>query len=368
VRPHSKAPAVSASKIKLSLVLIAKNEARCLARCLKSVRAIADEIIVTDTGSTDGTVKIAGEYGAKISHFDWISDFAAARNFALAQAAGEWLLVLDADEFASDLLAREIRAFIQGPPRIGRLKIVSDFRHHGQVQRSRTFVARLFPRGARFAGRIHEQIVSPLPRVNLRGELAHDGYLETAKTGRNMAILQAEIARAPQNAYLYFQLALEFASLDQPQNAFDCLQKARAHLQPSDPFAPNVIVDFLYAAMELKQFEAGLEAIRAAENPLADFPDFHHACGLFYMKYVGSNPAGHLSDLPKIEQSFRRCLALGETDQYKSVLGSGSFLASYNLGVFYHVFGDPARARNCLALSARQGYAPAAALLGKLKP
>jgi glycosyltransferase involved in cell wall biosynthesis len=359
---------MSTPKIKLSLVLIAKNEARCLARCLKSVRAIVDEIIVTDTGSTDDTVKIAGECGAKISHFDWINDFAAARNFALAQAAGEWLLVLDADESASDLLAQEIRGFIQGPPRIGRLQIVSDFRHHGQRQRSRTFVSRLFPRGAHFEGRIHEQLVSPLPRVNLQGELGHDGYLETSKTGRNLAILQAEIAREPQNAYLHFQLALEFASLGQPQNAFDCLQKARAHLLPSDLFAPNVIVDFLYAAMELKQFEAGLEAIRAAENRLADFPDFHHACGLFYMKYVASNPGKHLSDLPKIEQSFQRCLALGETDKYKSVLGSGSFLASYNLGVFYHVFGDPARARNCLTVSARQGYVPAAALLEKLKP
>jgi tetratricopeptide (TPR) repeat protein len=368
VRPHSKSPAVSTPKIKLSLVLIAKNEARCLARCLKSVRTIADETIVTDTGSTDDTVEIAGEYGATVSHFDWINDFAAARNFALAQAAGEWLLVLDADEFASAILAREIRVFIQGPPRIGRLQIVSDFRHHNQVQRSRTFISRLFPRGAHFEGRIHEQLVSPLPRVNLQGELGHDGYLETSKTGRNMEILQAEIAREPQNAYLHFQLALEFASLEQPQNAFDCLQKARAYLQPSDPFAPNVIVDFLYAAMELKHFEAGLEAIRAAENQLADFPDFHHACGLFYMKYVGNNPAGHISDLPKIEQSFQRCLVLGETDKYKSVLGSGSFLASYNLGVFYHVFGDHARARNCLDISARQGYAPAAALLKKLIP
>ena len=56
--------------MKLSLAMIAKNEARCLARCLRSVRAIADEIIVTDTGSTDDTVKIASEYGAKVSHFD----------------------------------------------------------------------------------------------------------------------------------------------------------------------------------------------------------------------------------------------------------------------------------------------------------
>jgi glycosyltransferase involved in cell wall biosynthesis len=354
--------------MKLSLAMIAKNEARCLARCLRSVGAIADEIIVTDTGSTDDTVKIANENGAKVSHFDWSNDFAAARNFALAQATGDWILVLDADEWASEILANEIRKFIAVRPQIGRLKIVSDFQHKGQTQRSSTFVSRLFPRGAKFEGRIHEQIASTLPRVNLRGELWHDGYLETKKSERNVKMLSAEIAREPKSAYLHFQLALEFTSLGQPQNAFASLQKARAHMKSADPFAPNVIVDFIYSAMELKQFDAGLGAIRAAENQLADFPDFHHVCGLFYMRLIGSNPAKHVSDVPKIEQSFRRSLALGETDKYKSVHGSGSFLASYNLGVFYHAFGDDARARPCLENSALQGYAPAAALLKKLKP
>jgi tetratricopeptide (TPR) repeat protein len=348
--------------------MIAKIEARCLARCLRSVRAIADEIIVTDTGSTDDTVKIASENGAKVSHFTWTNDFAAARNFALAQATGDWILVLDADEWASETLAKEIKKFIQGPAQIGRLKIVSDFKHNGQTQSSSTFVSRLFPRGAKFEGRIHEQIASSLPRVNLRGELWHDGYLETKKSERNLKMLSAEIAREPQNAYLHFQLALEFTSLGQPQNAFASLQKARATLQPSDPFAPNVIVDFLYAAMALNEFDAGLEAIHTSESRLADFPDFHHVCGLFYMKLIGSNPAKYISEVPKIEQSFQRSLALGETDKYKSVHGSGSFLANYNLGVFYHAFGDDARAKNCLKISAQQNYAPAVTLLKKLKP
>ena len=64
--------------------------------------------------------------------------------------------------------------------------------------------------------------------MNLRGELWHDGYLETKKSERNLKMLSAEIAREPQNAYLHFQLALEFTSLGQPQNAFASLQKARA--------------------------------------------------------------------------------------------------------------------------------------------
>jgi glycosyltransferase involved in cell wall biosynthesis len=354
--------------MKLSLAMIVKNEARCLARCLASVHGLADELIVTDTGSTDDTVSIAGEFGAKLSHFDWIGDFAAARNFALAQATGDWILVLDADETVSAPLAREIRDFITGRAQIGRLKIVSDFRHHGQTQRSSTFVSRLFPRGATFAGRIHEQIVADLPRVNLRGEVLHDGYLETQKSDRNIKMLQAEIARDPANAYLHFQIAVEYTSLSRPADALASLETALGHMQTTDPFAPNVIVDFLYAAMELKEFAAGLEVIRATEAWLADFPDYHHVCGLFYMRYIGSDPARNIGDLPKIEASFRRSLALGETDKYKSVHGSGSFLASYNLGVFYHAFGDTAGAQRCLEAAARHNYAPAAALLQQLKP
>ena len=354
--------------MKLSLVMIAKNEARCLARCLQSVRGAVDEIIVVDTGSTDDTVKIASENGAKVTRFEWCNDFAAARNFALAQTSGDWILILDADEWASESLATEIKNFVRGPKQIGRLKIVSDFKHNGQTQRSSTFVSRIFPRGAKFEGRIHEQIVSDLPRVNLAGELWHDGYLETKKSDRNVKMLSDEIARDPQNAYLHFQLALEFTSLGRSREAFNCLQKARAQMRPSDPFAPNVVVDFIYAALALNEFEAGLEIIRANESSLADFPDFFHVRGLFYMKFVGSNPARHIGDLPKIEESFLRSLALGETDKYKSVHGSGSFLASYNLGVFYHAFGNAAAAQQCLQVSARQNYAPAAALLQKIKP
>ena len=180
------------------------------------------------------------------------------------------------------------------------------------------------------------------------------------------ATAQAELVREPDSAYLHFQLALEFTSLGRMQDAFACLQKARATMKQSEPFAPNVIVDFLYAAMELKQFDAGLEAIRSSEAWLADFPDFQLVRGLFYMRYVGSNPAKHIGDLAQIEQSYQRALALGETDKYKSVHGAGSFLANYNLGVFYHAMGDDAKARPCLQSAAAQKYGPAVTLLNKI--
>lgn len=351
----------------LSLAMIVKNEARCLARCLDSVKAIVNEIIVADTGSTDDTANLARSFGARVHPFAWTGDFAAARNFALAQATSDWILVLDADEWASAELAREILKFICDKPAVGRLRIVSDFRRHNQVLRSQTFVARLFPRGARFEGRIHEQVVSPLPRLNLRGDLWHDGYLETQKSARNLKLLEAELERDPDNAYFLFQAALEYNTVSQGEKALACLQKAFTTVKPGDAMAPNIAVDYLYSIIDLKKYETGLEVLAQTDKLPHDFPDFFLARGLFYMNLIRSNPAQYASELPKIEQSFKRCLELGESDKHKSVRGSGSFLAHYNLGVFYQVFGKRAAARQCFEAAAAQGFEPAAALLHKLK-
>jgi glycosyltransferase involved in cell wall biosynthesis len=349
--------------VTLSLALIAKNEARCLARCLASILHAVDEVVVVDTGSTDKTVSIAHDFSAKIFEFGWVNDFSAARNFALERATGQWIVVLDADEHASPALATEIREFIAGRQAVGRLKIVSDFRRNNQRLQSRTFVARLFPRGARFHGRIHEQLVSPLPWVNLKGDLWHDGYLERDKSDRNVKLLRSELENKPGDSYLLFQLALEYTGLNNPTEACRCLKPAFDSLRLDEPFAPNLVVDYIYALNELKQFENGLSVIQKAGPAVDDFPDFHLACGLFYMNLVRSNSAKYISYLPRIESSFKRALALGETEKYKSVTGAGTFLAQYNLGTLYHVFGDAAAARRCFEEAAALGYPPANEML-----
>ena len=352
--------------MKLSLALIVKNEARCLARCLRSVQAVVDETVVVDTGSTDNTISIAAELGAKVFKFAWVHDFSAARNFAVDQTTGNWILVLDADEYASEKLGPEIREFISKRNAVGRLRIVSDFRRANQILRSQSFVSRLFPRGARFEGRIHEQLVSSLSRLNLQNEVWHDGYLEPGKTDRNLKLLLQEVEKSPSDAYLHFQLALEYTTLGKTVEACGCLEKAFASMRMNEPFAPNVIVDYLYTLTELKRFEAGLALIEKVSTAVDDFPDFHLASGLFYMNLVRSNSTKYISYLPKIESSFNRCLALGETDKYKSVRGSGTFLAQYNLGTLYHVFGNDTGARSCFEQAATLGYPPAAQMLDKM--
>jgi len=82
----------------LSVCLITKNEAANIAECFESIKSIADEIIVLDTGSTDDTVKIAESLGAKVYHDEWTDDFASARNKSISYATCDWVMWFDADD------------------------------------------------------------------------------------------------------------------------------------------------------------------------------------------------------------------------------------------------------------------------------
>ena len=93
----------------LSVIMIVKDEAGCLPQCLESVRGIADELVIADTGSTDDTVAIARRFGAKVFHIPWEDDFASARNRTIAAASGDWLLHMDADELLDPAGAKRIR-------------------------------------------------------------------------------------------------------------------------------------------------------------------------------------------------------------------------------------------------------------------
>ena len=87
---------------KVALVMIARNESARIVRALASVASCVDELVVLDTGSTDATVSLARSAGARVGHFDWCDDFAAARNAALKLADADWNIVVDADEWIAE--------------------------------------------------------------------------------------------------------------------------------------------------------------------------------------------------------------------------------------------------------------------------
>ncbi|MDR1840660.1 MAG: glycosyltransferase [Holophagales bacterium] len=99
----------------ISLAMIVKNEEGMLAHCLESVKALVDEIIVVDTGSTDKTIDIAREFGARVYPFKWCDDFSAARNESLKYCKGDWVLILDADEAIDALDHEKIKNACQRP-------------------------------------------------------------------------------------------------------------------------------------------------------------------------------------------------------------------------------------------------------------
>ena len=85
--------------VRLSQCMIVKNEETNIERALSWGKDIVHEQIVVDTGSTDRTVELARAMGAKVYDFEWIDDFAAAKNYAISKASGEWIAFLDADEY-----------------------------------------------------------------------------------------------------------------------------------------------------------------------------------------------------------------------------------------------------------------------------
>jgi glycosyltransferase involved in cell wall biosynthesis len=166
--------------VKLSAIIITRNEAANIAACLASV-AFCDECIVVDSGSGDATFTIAAAAGAKVLSHEW-AGFGAQKNFALAQAQGEWVLSIDADERVPPALATEIVAALADPRadgyEIGRLStfLGRPMRHSGWFP---DYVLRLFRRDkARFTDDlVHERVICTGRIARLAGTLDHHPVL-----------------------------------------------------------------------------------------------------------------------------------------------------------------------------------------------
>lgn len=351
----------------ISLTMIVKNEQDYIAKSILSAKSHVDEIIVVDTGSTDSTKQIAIDCGAKVYDFPWTNSFAEARNYALQQATGDWILVLDADEHLAPDTAHLIRQFTAGPPAIGRVNIVSKLLNHGEIAYAQSPISRLFPRGVYYEGNIHEQVVSDLPH-RLTGVTAyHEGYFQTDKTGRNLPLLQKELEHNSNNPYLLMQVAREYSNKQEYAEADRYFEKAYQLAPIHEGYYPRLVVDYIYNLMKIGKLETGYTVIQAEQERLSRNPDFHFASGMFYMDYVLGNVAAHVDKLSRIETSFLRCLELGERKNSGGVVGTGSFLAAYNLGVYYEVIGSTSKAVHYYRLSSEQGYSKASERLRLLK-
>lgn len=351
----------------ISLVMIVKDEESVLARCLSSAAKLVDEIIIVDTGSTDSTKEIAESFNAKVYDYEWNQSFAEARNYALEQSSSDWNLILDADEFIANDCGESIRHFIQSRVAIGRVKILNKYKDKEGISFAQSYISRLFPQGLQYSGKIHEQIQSELPRIKIPVEVQHDGYYETNRSARNIPLLEQEIKSNPNDPYYYYQISKEYKGIDNHSLSYKYIKKSYSLLTGQELYAPNVVVDYLYAIIASGNLEEGQFIIEDLQNDLADFADFHFVSGLYYLDLIMSNPGQYANLLPRIEQSYMKCLEIGETDHYDSVLGTGSFSAQHNLAAFYEVTGNNDKALHYYRQAALHDYEPSLKRLQEMK-
>ncbi len=173
--------------MKISLCIITKDEEANLRRCLRSAALVVDEIVVVDSGSTDGTEEVAKEFGACWVHQDWLG-FVAQKNFALSLASHEWVLSLDADEALSADLFSELLSVkeVRFPPEIQGFSMPRCVLYEGKWIRHGDWypdrLVRLFKKGAaHFAGgKVHERLELEGAVQELEGELEHHSFRDAA--------------------------------------------------------------------------------------------------------------------------------------------------------------------------------------------
>lgn len=204
-----------ARALKISACYIVKNEAENLAKSIKSLKNQVNEIVVVDTGSTDNTMAVARKLGAKVYCFPWQDDFSKARNFALSKAKGDWLVLLDADEYFTAKTAGNIRQVIRQAQQADGLLIqmvnydvdkaeIQDYFYQLRIVCNQ--------QGLHYEGKIHEELKLSdgksmkffrIPPEML--EIYHTGYASSVsrqKLERNLRLLQQALDNGKSEADL----------------------------------------------------------------------------------------------------------------------------------------------------------------------
>jgi glycosyltransferase involved in cell wall biosynthesis len=202
----------------LSVCMIVKDEAEFIDGAVKSVRDIADEVIVVDTGSSDDTVTLARAAGADVHFFDWVGDFSKARNASLGYAKSDWILVLDADERLKPESRVSLRAVIEAHHEDEEYTVfcvqIKNYTRGGDYQND-GFSGRLFRNAPelRFSGKVHEEVGRDYG-TDYRLDIVFDHFgadpqvmLEKGKDDRNLKLLELKLEESPEDLVTWFYVA-----------------------------------------------------------------------------------------------------------------------------------------------------------------
>jgi glycosyltransferase involved in cell wall biosynthesis len=263
---------------RISVCIIAKNEEKMLADCLQSVRDIADEIILVDTGSTDETVAIATKYGCRVFYHKWNNNFSEARNYAIDQAKYEFILSIDADERLENPKQLELELANSNLEAGGWLvEVISHAkRADGTDDVYRSNLLRLFRNhpAIRFKGIIHEQVVNSIlaSGYKLRNTVIrfiHLGYSHntesmTKKQLRNLELLNTALEKNPKDAYDLYQRAKTYLALGDLEGAERDISQSLLYAEPNGTVKPQALNFGAVISFRQKNFEKAIQ--RAKES------------------------------------------------------------------------------------------------------
>ncbi len=294
-----------AGSASVSLCMIVKDEEGCLARCLASAKPVVHELVVVDTGSSDRTVAIATAFGAKLHRFPWNGNFSDARNHALEQAKGAWVLVLDADEVIASQDYPKIRALLKSStgkkvawsvltrnytPKVHAQGWTANNGVYPTEERAEgwhpSWKVRLFPAtpAIRFAGEIHEMVEPALqaeriPFQKVDFVVHHYGELKdqpgaVQKKQRYYALGKEKLINNPNNKTALIELGVQAGELGLHQEAVDYWDRVLA----IDQVCVEALFNKGFALMGLKRYA---EALKLARETLRLEP-LHKEAGFNY--------------------------------------------------------------------------------------
>jgi len=347
-----------AKSLPISLCMIVKNEEKFLDASLKSAKSLLgiDDIVVVDTGSTDGTKEIALAHGAKVHDFVWCEDFSAARNFSAEHAQFDWIFYLDADEEVTEADLTKLSEFIKEERCVG-VGTGIEITDYDANPVSRLYNRKYYE----LRGTIHEQ-VEPLGNFtkklkNIPVTLIHHGYLPEVskakgKHERNARMLKDALKQQPNDPYLLFKLGNAYVYKDE-KVACEYLEKALEFISDHRLlFAYEAVELYGYALINTGQYEKALALRDKYAEIYGDKPQFR-----FLQAHIFQNNGMFLEAV----QSYESCIGADIVDY----MGITSFLSYYNIGVILECIGMLDEAiemyNNC------GNYEPAKSRLAELK-
>jgi glycosyltransferase involved in cell wall biosynthesis len=329
---------------KVSLTMIVRNEEQNLPRCLASVRGLFDEIVVVDTGSTDRTKDIAAGYGARIVDFAWIDDFSAARNFALANATGDYAIWLDADDVVEpseriklENLRRQLR------PDGKEAYVLRCFCDTADGALLAVDHPRLFPLrdDIRWERRIHEVINPALDRAGIPLVwtdivVRHTGYADAAthqrKRERDLKLLMKEHVERPNDPFVLYYLGTTAFERKQWLEALGYYILSLAKWGTTESIACKLFAMIAWTNQILMRYD---ESWRVCEEGLFYFPE---DAELLFRKAVAQRYRGNTDDA---EACWTRILSLGPAKTLYNVdPGIYGHLTRRNLAIIAGERGD----------------------------